>query len=193
MAAKITDADFAKTVLEPCGIIIQNMGVNKNLHKHFRIQEQDLPPKPKDRLEAYRKRYTLDVWLESDTERIQREYKSMEVYGCNEAEHSAYVLRDIFLDEPRHPWLPEQAGDQRWLPVRMLQLVQKLFISTGVIGLQFQDGTSCYSRSAGSRPDLRYDIRRKCLAWLHPRAETAARYCNTCASTRTMTMRRESR
>jgi hypothetical protein len=31
-----------------------------------------------------------------------------------------------FLDEPRHPWLPEEDGDQRWLPVRMLQLVRRL-------------------------------------------------------------------
>jgi hypothetical protein len=36
-AAKITNADFAKTVLEPCEIIIQNTGVDKNHHKHFRI------------------------------------------------------------------------------------------------------------------------------------------------------------
>ncbi|KAF7508179.1 hypothetical protein GJ744_009476 [Endocarpon pusillum] len=34
-AAKITDVDFATTVLEPCGIQIQNMGVNKNLNKTF--------------------------------------------------------------------------------------------------------------------------------------------------------------
>ncbi|KAF2675942.1 hypothetical protein K458DRAFT_397425 [Lentithecium fluviatile CBS 122367] len=70
--------------------------------------------------------FTLDSWLETDTERTQREYKAMRVYECNEAEHSAYALRDIFLDEPRHPWLPEEDGDQCWLPTRMLQLVRKL-------------------------------------------------------------------
>ncbi|KAI9779962.1 MAG: hypothetical protein M1839_007118 [Geoglossum umbratile] len=125
VAAKIADTDFANVVLQPCGITIQNMGVNKNLYKHFRIQEHDLPSNLKDRLAAYRKTHALEVWLDPDIERTQREYKAMEVYGCNEAEHSAYALRDIFLDEARHPWLPEQSGDQRWLPVRMLQLVQK--------------------------------------------------------------------
>ncbi|KAI9773886.1 MAG: hypothetical protein M1840_006112 [Geoglossum simile] len=125
VAAKIADADFANAVLQPCGITIQNTGVNKSLYKHFRSQEHDLPSNLKDRLAAYRKTHVLEVWLDPDIERTQREYKAMEVYGCNEAEHSAYALRDIFLDEARHPWLPEQAGDQRWLPVRMLQLVQK--------------------------------------------------------------------
>jgi hypothetical protein len=124
MAATISDADFIETVLEPCGISIQNMGVNKNLHKHFCIQE--FSPDPKDRLDAYREEYTLDVWLDPDIERIQRAYKAMRVYECNEAEYSAYALRDIFLDEPRHPWLPEEDGGRRWLPVRMLQLARKL-------------------------------------------------------------------
>ena len=49
MAAKTADVDFMETILEPCGITIQNKGVNKNLHKHFRI------PNPKDRPDAYRK------------------------------------------------------------------------------------------------------------------------------------------
>ncbi|KAI0530164.1 hypothetical protein GGR58DRAFT_525214 [Xylaria digitata] len=73
----------------------------------------------------------LQVWLEPNgerNERIRNEYK------CNEAEHSAYALYDIFLAEPRIPagpgsliidkrWLPE-----RWSPVRMLQTVQKPFL-----------------------------------------------------------------
>ena len=124
VAAKVADADFMETVLEPCGITVQNKGVNKNLYKHFRIEE--LPPDPKDRLNVYRETHTLDVWLDPNIERIQQEYKAMRAYECNEAEHSAYALRDIFLDEPRHPWLPEEDGDQRWLPIRMLQPVRKL-------------------------------------------------------------------
>jgi hypothetical protein len=123
-AAKVTDADFMDAVLEPYGITIQNKGVNKDLYKHFRIQE--LPRDPKHRLDIYKEALSLDVWLDPDAEHIQREYKAMRVYECNEAEHSAYALRDIFLDEPRHPWLLEEDGDQRWLPVRMLQLVRKL-------------------------------------------------------------------
>ncbi|KAH8696844.1 hypothetical protein GQ44DRAFT_779484 [Phaeosphaeriaceae sp. PMI808] len=123
-AAKVVDTDFIETVLEPYGITIQNKGVNKDLCKHFRIQE--LPHNYKGRLDAYKEVFTLEVWLEPNTERIQREYKAMRVYECNEAEHSAYTLRDIFLDEARHPWLPEEDGDQRWLPVHMLQLVRKL-------------------------------------------------------------------
>jgi len=50
----------------------------------------------------------------------------MRVYECNEAEHAAHALRDIFLDEPRHPWLPEEDGDQHWLLARMPQSVRKL-------------------------------------------------------------------
>jgi len=122
-AAKVADADFVESVLAPYGITIQNKGVNKDLYKHFCIQE--LPHDHKSRLNAYKEVFTLEGWLEPDTERIQQEYKAMRVYECNEAEHSAYALRDIFLDEPRHPWLPEEDGDQRWLPVRMLQLVRK--------------------------------------------------------------------
>ncbi|KAF2804512.1 uncharacterized protein BDZ99DRAFT_467519 [Mytilinidion resinicola] len=124
LAAKVTDVDFIETVLEPCGITIQNKGVNKDLLKHFGILE--LPSDPKDRLDAYRGAHDLEVWLAPDTASIQREYKAMRVFDSNEAEHSAYALQDIFLDEPRHPWLPEEDGDQRWLPVRMLQLVRKL-------------------------------------------------------------------
>jgi hypothetical protein len=125
VAAKITDADFATSVLEPCGITIQTMIGNKDLLKHFRIKEHGLPSDSNDRLAAYRKAHTLEVWLEPDIKRIQREYKSMTVYASNEAEYQAFALRDVFLDEERHPWLPEEAGDQRWLLVRMLQFVQK--------------------------------------------------------------------
>jgi len=71
IAAKVTDADFMESVLEPYGIMIQNKGVNKDLYKHFRIQE--LPHDPKGRLDAYKETFTLDSWLEPDTERIQRE------------------------------------------------------------------------------------------------------------------------
>jgi len=37
VAAKVADADFMETVLEPCGYHPEQ-GVTK-LHKHFRIQE----------------------------------------------------------------------------------------------------------------------------------------------------------
>ncbi|PVH91204.1 hypothetical protein DM02DRAFT_620653 [Periconia macrospinosa] len=123
-SAKVGDIDFVDTALEPCGITIQNKGVNKDLHKHFGLQESSRDPNR--RLAAYKKELSLGVWLDPDLGRIQQEYKAMRVYECNEAEHSAYALRDIFLDEARHPWLPEEDGDQRWLPVRMLQLVRRL-------------------------------------------------------------------
>ncbi|KAL6156915.1 hypothetical protein ACJQWK_06521 [Exserohilum turcicum] len=137
IAAKVTDADFMEAVLESYGIMIQNKGVNKDLCKHFRIQE--LPHDPKRRLDAYKEIFALDSWLEPEIERIQREYKAMRLYGCNEAEHSAYALRDIFLDEPRYPWSTEEDSDQCWLPVRMLQLVRKLpqdeWLAPPLIGL----------------------------------------------------------
>ncbi|KAH8710165.1 hypothetical protein GQ44DRAFT_776673 [Phaeosphaeriaceae sp. PMI808] len=86
---------------EPYGITIQNEGVDKDLSKHFGIQE--LPDDSEDCLGAYKDIFTLDIWLKPDKQRIQWEYKAMEVYYCNEAEHSTYALRDIFLDEPRNP------------------------------------------------------------------------------------------
>ncbi|KAI1123666.1 hypothetical protein F5Y10DRAFT_251358 [Nemania abortiva] len=126
--ARVTDADFMESVLEPYGIEIRYKGANKDLRKHFGILglHRDL----KERLDIYKKAFAapLSVWLEIDQERIQRiqqEYESLRVYGCNEAEYSAYALRDIFLSEPRYPRLPAQEGEQCWLPIRMLQLAQK--------------------------------------------------------------------
>ncbi|KAJ8129008.1 hypothetical protein O1611_g4625 [Lasiodiplodia mahajangana] len=126
--AKVTDADFMESVLEPHGIKIQTGGSNKNLRKHFGILS--LPTNLKERLDVYKKalQAPLNVWLEADMERSQRieqEYKSLKVYGCNEAEYTTYALHYVFLDEPRHPWLPIEKGDQCWMPVRLLQFVRK--------------------------------------------------------------------
>ncbi|KAJ2975219.1 hypothetical protein NUW58_g8419 [Xylaria curta] len=123
IAAKVTDADFTEFVLEPYGIAIQQKGMKRDLRKFFNIL--DLPSESQDRLNIYKKSFALDVWLEPDAKHIIREYKAMQVYGCNEAEYSASALRDIFLDGPRHPWLPQEDGEKCWLPVRMLQLVRK--------------------------------------------------------------------
>jgi hypothetical protein len=60
----------------------------------------ELPRDPKRRLHVYKEALSLDVWLEPDAGHIQREYEAMRIYECNEAEHSAYALRGIFLDEP---------------------------------------------------------------------------------------------
>ncbi|KAI0406510.1 hypothetical protein F4802DRAFT_558067 [Xylaria palmicola] len=121
--AKVTDADFAELVLESHGIAIRENGVNHDLRKFFNIL--DLPSEPKERLNIYKRSFALDVWLEPDISRMRREYKSMQVYQSNEAEYAAYALCNIFLDEPRYPWLPQEEGDKCWLPVRMLQLVCK--------------------------------------------------------------------
>jgi len=118
MTARVTDAGFMESVLEPYAITIRNRDVSKNLRKHFCIQE--LPYDPKDRLDYYKKMLMLSVWLEFDEKCIQREYRAMSEYESNEAEHSAYALCDIFLDEPRHLWPMKDKGDQLWLPVRML-------------------------------------------------------------------------
>lgn len=110
-------------ILNIFGITIQNKGVKKDLNKYFGLQESSRDPKR--RLAAYKEELSLGIWLDPELGRIQQEYKVMRVYECNEAEHPVYTLRDIFLDKARHPWLPED-GNQRWLPVRMLQLVRKL-------------------------------------------------------------------
>ncbi|KAI1123187.1 hypothetical protein F5Y10DRAFT_57349 [Nemania abortiva] len=122
-AAKVTDADFPESVLETHGVTIREDGVNQDLRKSFNIL--DLPSDPKERLDIYKKSFALDAWLEPDIIRIRREYKSMQVYQSNEAEYAAYALSNIFLDEPRYPWLPQEEGEKCWLPVRMLQLVCK--------------------------------------------------------------------
>ncbi|KAL9064198.1 MAG: hypothetical protein Q9157_007921 [Trypethelium eluteriae] len=125
VAAKITDADFAKTILKSCGIEIQNRGVNKDLCKVFRIQEQNLPMDSKDRLKSYREMHTLSIWLDPNEEQIRAEYKARQVQNSNEAEFSAYALGAFFLDEPRSPWLQEEPGSECWRSMRMLQFVQK--------------------------------------------------------------------
>lgn len=59
MAAKVTDKDFMEIVLELYRITIYNKGVNKNLHKHFRMEE--LPRDTKRRLDAYKEALMFDV------------------------------------------------------------------------------------------------------------------------------------
>ncbi|KAI0868118.1 hypothetical protein GGS24DRAFT_228317 [Hypoxylon argillaceum] len=125
-AAKVTDADFMESVLEPYGITIKEQGIEMDLRKCFDILE--LPNEPESRLNIYKQLFAHDVWLEPTVDRIgyiRREYKAMHVYGSNEAEYSASALRDLFLDGPRYPWLPEEEGEKCWLPVRMLQFVCK--------------------------------------------------------------------
>jgi len=123
-AAKVSDADFADTVLKPCGIEIDQQEVNKNLRTHFRREHLSIDAG--GRLKDYRKEYPLEnVWLEPDMECIRTQYRSMELCESNEAEYSNYALRDIFFDEPLRPWLPEERWDEMWLPIRLLQSVQK--------------------------------------------------------------------
>ncbi|KAJ8130483.1 hypothetical protein O1611_g3144 [Lasiodiplodia mahajangana] len=124
-AAKLTDADFTESVLEPHGITIQIRGLNRDLRKHFDFLE--LPSDPESRLQIY-KQFAHGVWLEPTVDRvnyIRREFKAMQVYSSNQAEYSASALRDIFLDAPRYPWFPEEQGEKGWLPVRLLQLAHK--------------------------------------------------------------------
>ncbi|KAI0097282.1 hypothetical protein GGR51DRAFT_541265 [Nemania sp. FL0031] len=151
--AKITDADFMESVLEPYGITIQYKdGAHRNPTKHFGV-----PGMPRDyklRLQAYKERFDLSVWLEPNMEHIQREYKAMRAFGSNEAEHQTFALCNIFLDEPRYPELPEDYGDKRWLPIRLVQLVQK----------PPQDQWFHPPPMPGSKPPKRYewDIRPDC-------------------------------
>jgi len=122
--AKVSDTDFADTVLKPYGIEIVLQSGNRNPTTHFHIEH--LPIDARDRLKGYQKEYPLEnVWLETDIERIRTQYRSMRVYGSNEAEYLNYTLQDIFANEPLQPWLPEERGDEMWLPVRLLQFVQK--------------------------------------------------------------------
>ncbi|KAF2842628.1 hypothetical protein M501DRAFT_925368 [Patellaria atrata CBS 101060] len=121
-AAKIADADFLENVLHPHGVTIENLGVNKDLRKHFSIQ--DKPSDLKERLNVYKQALALTAWVELDAAQVQQGYQAMRIFECNEAEHSAYALKDIFRDEPKHPWLPEEAGDQCLLPIRLLQLIR---------------------------------------------------------------------
>ncbi|KAI3338746.1 hypothetical protein F4824DRAFT_74929 [Ustulina deusta] len=124
-AAKVNDLDFETSVLAPHGITIEKQSLTNSFYDHFRFS--GLPKDRTERLNAYKKVLPLHLWLEPDTERkerIQQEYCAMNTYGCNEAEYSAYALHDILLDERRIPALLE-TSDERWLPVRMLQLIQK--------------------------------------------------------------------
>lgn len=123
-AGKVSDSDFATTVLKPCGIEINQQDVNKDLKARFR--REHLPKDAAERLRVYQKEHPLEnIWVEPDVECIRTQYRSMGLYWSNEAEYSAYALRNIFLDEPLQPWLPRERGDEKWLPVRMLQFVQK--------------------------------------------------------------------
>ncbi|KAI0811439.1 hypothetical protein GGR55DRAFT_101642 [Xylaria sp. FL0064] len=131
-AAKVIDADFMESVLEPYGIMIQK-GIAQD---------------------AYKEKFTLSVWLEPDIEAIQQEYAAMKMDSCNEAEYSTFALSNIFRNEPRLPVLPEESGDQRWLPIRTVQLVQK----------PTPDGWLSPPPIPGRKPPKRYDwdIRTDC-------------------------------
>ncbi|KAJ8124631.1 hypothetical protein O1611_g9007 [Lasiodiplodia mahajangana] len=125
LVAKVSDLDFEASVLAPYGITIQTKSLTKNLYKHFGLE--GLHEDPIDRYNAYQRRLQLRVLLGPGTDRTQnilREYYSMNIYGCSEAEYSTYALCEIFRDEPRHTSLLKTA-DECWLPVRMLQLSLK--------------------------------------------------------------------
>ncbi|KAF2967837.1 hypothetical protein GQX73_g5724 [Xylaria multiplex] len=113
-----------KTVMAHLGGTKHEDEADQDPITHFGVPE--MPRDSKLRLEVYRKSFGLSVWLEPNIEDIQREYKAMRAYSCNEAEYQTFALRSIFLDEPRYPDLPEDGGDKRWLPIRMVQLVRKL-------------------------------------------------------------------
>ncbi|KAI1173399.1 hypothetical protein F4777DRAFT_557945 [Nemania sp. FL0916] len=123
LAAKVTDADFPESVLEPYGITIRQAGIKKDLQKFFDIM--DLPNEPKERLCAYKGLFPHDVWLDPNIQHMNREYKAMQTLGSNEAEYYTYALRYIFPDTPYHASLPWEETEKRWLPVRLLQFVCK--------------------------------------------------------------------
>lgn len=67
--AKITDTDFMESVLEPHGITIQDEDeADQDPITHFGIPK--LPRDSKLRLEIYRDKFRLGVWLEPDMEHI---------------------------------------------------------------------------------------------------------------------------
>ncbi|KAI1176585.1 hypothetical protein F4777DRAFT_545989 [Nemania sp. FL0916] len=160
ITAKITDTDFEIVILDPYGIKIVHGRGNDDLRQYFNVVGPDISYE--DRLHFYREAFPLSIWLDGMDRclRVEEEYKSMKVYGSNEAEYSAYALRDILLDEPRHPWLPTSQGDQRWLPIRLLQLVRKP-------GVEYGDG-SWKAPSELRKPTKRYgwDIRPDCAYYV---------------------------
>ncbi|KAF2647440.1 hypothetical protein K491DRAFT_699635 [Lophiostoma macrostomum CBS 122681] len=114
---------FTTSVLEPHGITIEEFGANQNLGSHFNIEH--LPVDPSARLDHYKSQFPSRVWVQPDMECVRTEYDAMYRYRMNEAEHRAYALYALFLDEPRYPGLLEGAGDLKWLPSRMIKLEKK--------------------------------------------------------------------
>ncbi|KAI1272450.1 hypothetical protein F5Y07DRAFT_302183 [Xylaria sp. FL0933] len=149
--AKVTDADFMESVLEPYGITIQK-GTAQDLSKHFGITES--LSDSSSRLKTYKEKFTLSVWLEPNIEAIQQEYAAMKMDSCNESEYSTFALSNLFRNEPRLPVLPEESGDQRWLPIRTVQLVRD----------PTPDGWLSPPPIPGRKPPKRYDwdIRTDC-------------------------------
>jgi len=107
-------------VLEPCGITIQNKGEQEPPQT---LPHPGVPPDPKDRPDAYRETHTLNVWLDPDTERIQREYKAMRVYDATRP-NTRHTPCGHIPRRTETSMAPEEDSDQRWLPIRMLQLVR---------------------------------------------------------------------
>ncbi|KAI1194871.1 hypothetical protein F5X97DRAFT_261582 [Nemania serpens] len=169
LTAKVNDLDFETSVLALYGITIEKQSLTNSFYDHFRFS--GLPRDHIERFNAYKKMLPLHLWRDPDTEkeRIQQEYCAMNTYGCNEAEYSAYALHDILLDERRIPALLE-TSDERWLPVRMLQLVQKPSLNQWEkpprIASSEKQVASSEKQVASSEKQYEWDIRPDCAYYI---------------------------
>ncbi|KAI1131747.1 hypothetical protein F5Y10DRAFT_233000 [Nemania abortiva] len=116
--AKVTDKEFATEVLWHYGITIELDGQSFE-DNHFGFL--GLPDKSEDRVQAYKKKLPhVTIWVENVKEEdVQGQYDFMKAQGCNEAQHSRYALRALFLEEQQHPRL----GGGRWVSYSTVGLV----------------------------------------------------------------------
>ncbi|KAI0546814.1 hypothetical protein F4679DRAFT_402787 [Xylaria curta] len=121
-SAKVTDADFSESVLEPYGITILTKGFCTEPMKHFGITE--FSNDGRNRVQTYKTKFPdLNVWLEYDEiEFIQRAYVVMAMHQFNDAEHEHFAMCHICRTEPLH----QDLGNQRLMPYRTIQLHRKV-------------------------------------------------------------------
>lgn len=158
--AKVSDPDFETTVLAPYGITIEGESLTQSFYDHFSLSE--LPRDRTERFYAYKKKFSLNIWLEPNDEharRIQEEFCAMKDYGCNKAEFAAYALQEVLLDERRYPMIVAPS-ETLMAPVRTLQLVQKPIPGTW----------KAPTRLSSSEKQYEWDIRPDCAYYISLRA-----------------------
>ncbi|GAP90794.1 hypothetical protein SAMD00023353_4700520 [Rosellinia necatrix] len=121
--ARVTIKDFVASVLMPYGITLIETETTVSFYEHFSLPEELISRDHATRLDSYEKKFPFNIWLKPFTDvvqRIQKQYRLMDMDKCLESEFQAFALEAIFFREPLEE---RRTLDITIKPVRVLQRV----------------------------------------------------------------------